>query len=86
VSGSTGSLRPLLILDCWHQEKNKEQCSKAWKAEQAAIEEAMMTSADPLRIWPGHWQGCEGNEGKEGCERNGDKVGCEVNGDEGTAD
>ena len=73
-------------INCWHQEKIKEHCTKACKADQAAIEEAMMISADPLPIWPGHWQGCEGNWGEEGCERNGDEEGCEVNGDEGTAD
>ena len=50
-------------IDCWLQEKNKEHRPKAWKgqlaqeiikaAEEAAVEEAMRISADPLPIGPG---------------------------------
>ena len=35
-------------------------------AEQAAVEEAMSISADPLPVGPGNWQGCEGNGDEEG--------------------
>ena len=34
-------------IDCWHQEKNRQHRPKAWTTEQAAIEEAMIISADP---------------------------------------
>ena len=63
-------------IDCWLQEKNKEHFPNAWKgqlaqeiikaAEQAAVEEAMSISADPLPVGPGNWQGCEGNGDEEG--------------------
>ena len=61
-------------IDCWHQEKNKEHRPKAWKgkhaqenikaAVEAAVEEAMRISVDPLPIGPRDWQGCEGNGDK----------------------
>ena len=63
-------------IDCWLQEKNKEHCPQAWKgqlaqeiieaAEEAAVEEAMRISADPLPVGAGDWQGCEGNGDEEG--------------------
>ena len=63
-------------IDCWLQEKNKEHRPQAWKgqlaqeiieaAEEAAVEEAMRISADPLPIGAGDWQGCEGNGDEEG--------------------
>jgi hypothetical protein len=40
-------------INCWHQEKNRQHRPKAWTTEQAAIEEAMFISADPLPIWLG---------------------------------
>jgi len=43
-------------------------------AEEAAVEEAMKVSADPLPLGPGNWQGCDGNGDDDG------------NGDEGTVD
>jgi hypothetical protein len=70
-------------IDCWLQEK-KNHRPKAWKgrlmqeiikaAEEAAVEEAMKVSANPLPLGPGNWQGCDGNGDDDG------------NGDEGTAD
>ena len=63
-------------IDCWLQEKNKEHRPQAWKgqlaqemieaAEEAAVEEAMRISADPLPVGAGDWQGCEGNGDEEG--------------------
>jgi uncharacterized phage protein gp47/JayE len=63
--------------DCWLQEKNKEHRPQAWTkgrlaqelidaAEEAAVEEAMRISADPLPVGAGDWQGCEGNGEDEG--------------------
>ncbi len=62
-------------IDCWHQEKNKEHRPKAWKgkhaqenieaAVEAAVEEAMRISVDPLPIGPGNGQGGEANGEEE---------------------
>ena len=35
-------------------------------AKEAAVEEAMRISADPLPVGAGDWQGCEGNGDEEG--------------------
>ena len=40
-------------IDCWYQERNRQHCTKEWIAKRAAIEEAMIISADPVPIWPG---------------------------------
>ena len=64
-------------IDCWLQEKNKQHRPQAWKgqlaqemikaAKEAAVEEAMRISADPLPVGAGNWQGsCEGNGDEEG--------------------
>ena len=63
-------------INCWLQEKNKEHRPQAWKGqlvqemieamEEAAVEEAMRISADPLPVGAGNWQGCERNGDKEG--------------------
>ena len=55
-----------------------------WTMEQAAIEEAMIESADPLPIWAGQrWQGSVDVD-EEGCEEDVEKGTNE--GTEGTAD
>ena len=40
-------------IDCWYQEKNWHHRPKTWMMEQAAIEDTMIKSADPLPIWAG---------------------------------
>ncbi len=63
-------------IGCWLQEINKEPRPQSWKgklgqeiieaAEEAAVEEAMRISEDPLPVGAGDWQGCEGNGDEEG--------------------
>jgi hypothetical protein len=67
-------------IDCWHQEKNRHHRSKTWTMEQAAIEDAMIKSADPLPIWAGQqWQGSVAvdEEGGEEDVENGTEEGTE---------
>ena len=61
-------------IDCWHQERNRPHRTKEWIAKQAAIEEAMIISADPVPIWPG-FQTQESKEDvdEEGSEEDVDK-------------
>jgi hypothetical protein len=41
-------------INCWHQERNRMHRTKEWIAKRAAIEEALIISADPVPIlWPG---------------------------------
>ena len=72
-------------IDCWHQEKNRHHRPKTWTMEQAAIEDAMIKSADRLPIWAGQqWPGSvdvDDEEGGEGDVENGTEEGTE-----GTAD
>ena len=70
--------------DCWHQEKNRHHRPKTWTMELAAIEDAMIRSADLLPIWAGQqWQGrvAVDVEGGEEDVENGTEEGTE-----GTAD
>ena len=71
-------------IDCWHQEKNGQHRPKARTTERAAIEEAMIISADPLPIWPGQQRQRSEDVDKERGEEDVDK-GTEE-GKEGTAD
>ena len=71
-------------IDCWHQEKNRQHRPKAWTTERAAIEEAMILSADPLPIWPGQQRQRSEDLDEEGGEEDVDK-GTEE-GTKGTAD
>ena len=71
-------------IDCWYQEKNRQHRPKAWMMERAAIEEAMIISADPLPIWPGQQRQGSEDVDEEGGEEDVDK-GTEE-GTEGTAD
>jgi hypothetical protein len=53
-------------INCWHQEK--------WMTERAAIEEAIILSADPVPIWPGfQTQGSKEDVDEEGSEEDVDK-------------
>jgi hypothetical protein len=40
-------------IDCWHQERNSMHRTKEWTEKRAAIEEALIVSADPVILWPG---------------------------------
>jgi hypothetical protein len=63
-------------IECWLQEKNKEHRPQAWKGqlahevieapEEAAVEEAMRISADPLPVGAGVGLGGAGNGDEEG--------------------
>jgi hypothetical protein len=72
-------------IDCWHQEKNRHHRPKTWTMEQAAIEDAMIKSADPLPIWAGQqWQGSVDVDDEEGGKE--DVENGTEEGTEGTAD
>jgi hypothetical protein len=57
-------------IDCWHQERNRKHSTKEWIAKRAAIEEALIISADPVPIlWPGfQTQESEEDVDEEGSE------------------
>ena len=56
-------------IDCWQQERNRKHRTKEWIAKRAAIEEAMIISADPVPIWPGfQTQESEEDVDEEGSE------------------
>jgi hypothetical protein len=72
-------------IDCWYQEKNSHRRPMTWTMEQAAIEDAMIESADPLPIWAGQQgQGSVDVDEEEWCEEDVEKGTKE--GTEGTAD
>ena len=61
-------------IDCWHQERNRQHRTKEWIAKGAAIEEAMIISADPVPIWPGfQTQESEEDVDEEGSEEDVDE-------------
>jgi hypothetical protein len=53
-------------INCWHQERNRMHRTNEWIAKRAAIEEALIMSAD---LWPGfQTQESEDNVDEEGSE------------------
>ena len=52
-----------------HQERNRMHRTNEWIAKRAAIEEALIVSADPVILWPGfQTQESEDNVDEEGSE------------------